>query len=164
MRRIAFALIFLMTLLQLGAAGFAHVDRLRSADLLATEEERARVIRRAVERAREDALVARGVAEPSWHLSDGPDVPATLQELQKMADDNGVKLDGMSASDSATPGRQTFAVTGTGEPAAVCGFLAAIEQTRRLIVVESGAVMPGDNVQTLAFDFGISTWHNGEGQ
>lgn len=98
-------------------------------------------------------------AEPAWQLLRGPEVVETMQALQQLGDAAGVTFEEHKALNSADRGRQTFSVSGYGAPAAVCAFLAAIERSKRLMIVETGHVTPGGGGQ-LAFTFGVATYHS----
>ncbi|MFY9344414.1 MAG: hypothetical protein WAT39_18115 [Planctomycetota bacterium] len=104
------------------------------------------------------------VPEPSrWRLLEGPDVAGTMQSLQGIGDATGVTFDGIKAAQSTTPGRQSFQLNLRGTPVQVCTFLAAVEQHERLLVIETGRVMPGGGEQ-LALEIGVATYHQAGGQ
>ena len=101
---------------------------------------------------------ARAAAPPQvsrWRIDAGADVSGTLQVLQAAGDAAGIELAGLKATQSKTPGKQTFLISGTGTPSALCDFVTAIEQRDLLLIVESGRVMPSAGT-AVAFEFGIA--------
>jgi hypothetical protein len=99
-------------------------------------------------------------AGPRWQLLDGPDVAATLERLNRLGVDHKVAFETVKAVQSNTQGKQSFLLAGRGTPQQVCEFVAAIEQDDRLVIVETGRVMPGGGEQ-ISFEFGVATYHKG---
>jgi hypothetical protein len=146
---------------QIGLAGVAFYAKQSTVTSLASEREQLRML--------QDQL-AQEVPQPGpaaevrpvarWQLLTGPDVVATMQELQRLGDEAGVVFDGQKAMRSADGGKQSFLIAGHGKPSDVCGFVAAVEQTDRLMIVETGRLLPGGGDQ-VAFELGVATYHEG---
>jgi hypothetical protein len=102
-------------------------------------------------------------APAKWRLLDGPDVAGTMQSVQGLADSAGLAVDTIRAVASSAVGKQGFQLTARGTPRQVCGFLATLEQQERLLVVESGRVLPA-TAGTIAIELGFVTFHQGGGQ
>ena len=102
-------------------------------------------------------------SKPRWHLDDNVEVAGTLQLVQSLGDVAGVTLSSINAARASAPGRQAFQVSGRGRPEQVCAFLASIEEEERLIVVESGKVVPGGPTE-VQFEFGLTTYLKAGGQ
>ncbi len=153
-----------VTLLQGGAAGVAHWWRVDSEKALRAEQEAlADAQRRSTARGEQEQPKDPEPVGPTWSLLEGPDVAATLQRVNELGVEAGVTFDLIKASASKTPGKQAFEVAGRGKPGSVCGFLAAVEQNDRLMIVESGRFTPGDE-EEVAFQLAIATYHRGGGR
>lgn len=157
------------TLLQLGGAGAVWFLRGEEAQRLAGEQARAVTLAKDLEA--QQARLAQPTREPEpapaaenassrWRLLDGPDVATTLEVVNALGVEMHLTFDVIKAATSNVVGKQTFQLAGHGTPPQVCEFLAAIENHQRLIVVESGRVMPGDG-ETISFEFGLATYHRG---
>lgn len=162
-RRVVWAVLICgASLLQVGAAGaiwFGHQDAQRR---LVEEQQRIATLQRQLEAQQE--LTTKGptaeVVPSRWRLLDGPDVAATMEVVNNLGVEARVTFDTIRASTSNVAGKQMFQVSGHGTPVQVCEFLAAIEQHDRLIIVESGRVVPGGD-ELIAFDLGLATYHHG---
>lgn len=163
-RRGVVLLTLLATLLQGGAAGVAHWWRSESDRAVAAEQEQLAVAqRRNAARGEQPSDVEPAPVAPQWRLLDGPDVAATLQRVNDLGVDAHVVFDVIKASASNTTGKQVFQVAGRGAPPRVCELLAAIEKSERLMIVESGRFLPGDEGE-VAFELSIATYHRGGGR
>lgn len=157
------ALVLIAGVLQAGMAGVAFYGRRAAERDLSSEAARAESVAReivAVRQAQEQRPVE---SSPRWQLLDGPDVPGTLQIVQSLGDAAGITLDSVKAAPSSTVGKQTFQIAARGSPRQVATFLASIEQHPRLIVVESGKVVPATATE-IGFELGLATYHVGGGQ
>jgi hypothetical protein len=90
-----------------------------------------------------------------------PDVVATLQVLQRLGDDAGVWFDSQDVEKSEQPGKQPYMVTGRATPHQLCAFIAGIESSNRLIIIEQGRVTPASE-KLVAFELGLATYHRTE--
>lgn len=155
-------LVVVATLLQLGTAGAVRFVRDDARKALDAEQQRAVALQRQLESQQERAAsVDEQAPEPTrWRLLDGPDVAATMEAINALGVEAHVTFDVIKAATSNVAGKQTFQLSGHGTATQVCEFLAAIEQHTRLIVVESGRMMPGGDEQ-IAFDLGLATYHRG---
>ena len=162
-KKLLVVVVVLATVLQAGLAGVVFYGRRATEGELRGERERVAATARQVEQSRERKS-ATAPKEPSrWHLQEGVDVSGTLQLIQALGDAAGVEFTSVKASQSSTVGRQSFQITGGGTPDQVCGFLGDIEQHARLIVIESGRLLPGAGI-TITFELGLATYHAGGGQ
>ncbi|MGE3174640.1 MAG: hypothetical protein AB7O97_18555 [Planctomycetota bacterium] len=91
-------------------------------------------------------------------LSARPDVVGTLRELESLAVRAGAGLEDARALPSDAPGSLAFRVQGEATPGALCGLLAAIENSDRLLVVESGRVSARDHGR-VDYEFRVATYH-----
>lgn len=163
-RRGVVLLTLLATLLQGGAAGVAHWWRSESDRAVVVEQERLAVAqRRNAARAEQVPEPEPAPVAPQWRLLDGHDVAATLQCVNELGAEKHVVFDVIKASASNTTGKQAFQVAGRGVPQRVCEFLASIERSERLMIVESGRFLPGDEGE-VAFELAIATYHRGGGR
>lgn len=163
-RRGVVLLTLLATLMQGGAAGVAHWWRSESDRAVTTEQEQLVLAqRRNAARGEHSPEPEPAPVAPQWFLLDGPDVAATLQRVNDLGVDAHVVFDVIKASASNTAGKQAFQVAGRGTPQRVCEFLASIERSDRLMIVESGRFLPGDEDE-VAFEFAIATYHRGGGR
>ncbi len=151
------------TVLQAGLAGAMFYGRRMTELELRNERERAAATARLVAQAKERALETVPKEPSRWHLQEAIDVSGTLQLIQALGDAAGVEFASVKASQSSTAGRQSFQITGIGTPAQVCAFLGDVEQDGRLIIIESGRLLPGAGV-TISFELGLATYHAGGGQ
>ena len=145
---------------QLALAGVAYFWRAGEQNDLAKQQQRLQQLRGQASRREAPPAPTPPVAERRQLLS-GPDVVATLQILQQLGDEAGVVFDSQQALRATSAGKQTFSVTGHGTPEQVCAFVAGIEQHDRLMVVETGRVLPASEA-TIAFELGVATYHGGE--
>lgn len=145
------------TALQAGAAGV--IFWLRDATEQSVEATRRRVGELEEHLAelemKHEEQVAVPVPVSRWRIADAADVSGTLQIVQAAGDAAGVEISGLGATQSKTPGRQTFVIAGAGRPQAVCELIAALEQRDTLILVESGRILPA-TADTVAFEFGLA--------
>ena len=143
-------------------AGIAHVQR--SGCEAEPERERARLTTQ-LARAEQALTLPAPLAETTarqWCLLDSAEVATTLQVVQTLVDASGVTLLSAKATPSSSGGRQTFLLTGRARPQQLCELLASIERHDRLMVVETGRVVPGDEAQ-VDFELGLATWHRDGG-
>lgn len=150
-----------IALLVFGSAGLVWQLRLGVDAELRTGRERVARLRGELARSAQLGEVAAAASDGSQHtfrLLDGPEVVETLQALRALADGAGVTIDEQHALGASEPGKQPFTVAGRGAPQAVCRFLAAIESSARLTIVESARFAAGDE-QHLAFTIGLATYH-----
>jgi hypothetical protein len=156
-RRIVAGIVLAAAGLQVGLAGAAFFARQSAERDLASESQRREVLEARIQVA-ESVEPRELVATPKWTLAHSSDVSGTLQIIQHLGDASGVSLTGLKAAKSKTDGKQTFQITGVGAPTDVCAFVAAIEQHDRLIVVETGRILPRTET-TIVFEIGLSTYH-----
>jgi len=145
---------------QLGLAGVAGLIRKGTIEDLSVQEGQLEMLRQQLSRASEQPGALDVRAAERWHLHDGPGVVTTMQQVQKLGDATGIAFDGLKAMLSADNGKQAFVVTGHGEPSKVCSFMAAIEQDDRLMIIETGRLLPAGGGQ-MAFEFGLATYYAG---
>jgi hypothetical protein len=159
------AVVAVVVLLQLGSAGVAWFGRQRVAESLQTEQVQLESAQRELERQRERALeqVTPAPRLSTWQLLPAADVAGTMQALQQIGDQNGVVVEDLKALPSNTRGKQAFTLTGRGRSQQVAAFLVAVEAGDRLIVIESGRVMPGGDDE-LYFELGFATYPRGGGR
>lgn len=91
-------------------------------------------------------------------LSARPDVVGTLRELESLAVRAGAGLEDARALPSEAAGSLAFRVQGEATPGALCGLLAGIENSDRLLVVESGRVSARDHGR-VGYEFRIAAFH-----
>lgn len=113
---------------------------------------------------------AKSVPEPAepaaarrWQLFEQTDAAGIVQTIQDAAEDAGVVLDQVAAAAAAESGKQSVRVIGRGRPNAVCTFLADLEQSERLLVVESGRIEPA-SPGAIGFELGVAAYQRGGGQ
>lgn len=161
-KKVIVLLVVLVTLVQVALAAVAFVWHRQEADkvvasnvsLQAARDRLANVL------SQDEAATVPVVDQRTWRLLHGPDVVPTLQRLQQLGDEAGVLLDSQKALRSTSVGKQSFALLGRGSPTQVCAFAAAIEQDPRLMVVETGRLLPSSD-EYIAFEFGVATYHRG---
>lgn len=142
-----------------GLAAAAHLGRRSGERALAELRQQVEALQQLASRSDPAPLAEPAPAPPAgprWHLADGPDVVATLQLVQGLGDAAGITFDSLTATRSGTVGRQTFRVSGRATPRGLCAFVAAIEAAERLVVVETGRILPGDEAR-VAFELGLAT-------
>ena len=83
---------------------------------------------------------------------------ATLQELQAIGERCGIAFDSQRALRSNRAGKQPFEIEGRATPEQLCQFVAEIERSERLMVIENGSVMPSSESH-VAFELGLATYH-----
>jgi hypothetical protein len=148
--------------LQGGLAGVAHLSRRSLQDQLEAERQRLEQLEENYEQAqRSEQPVRPESRQPAWQLLDGPDVVQTLQQLQVIGDEVGLTFDTQKAVRSAEAGKQPFLLSGHATAGQVAAFVAAVERSQRLMVLETGRVTPAGGDQ-VAFEFGLATYHQGE--
>jgi hypothetical protein len=99
-------------------------------------------------------------ASGRWQLPDEPDATGTLSVLTRLADETHVALTGLKALPTESQERVSFTVEGAGDPAAVCGFIAGVENEPRVLVVEQGTVRAADSGDgAVKFQLRVSAWH-----
>lgn len=158
------AVVLVVGVLQAGLAGVAFYGRRAVERNLAEETATAESLAREIAAVRHrQAQRPSGDSKPAWQLLDAPDVPGTLQIVQALGDAAGITLDSVKAAPSNTVGKQTFQIGARGTPRQVATFLTGIEQHTRLIVVESGKVLPYSATE-VGFELGLATYHAGGGQ
>lgn len=146
-----------------GLAGIAFLSRESARKELVNQEQQLQMLQQQLELAALQPMEPPKVVSRKWRLTTGPEVVATMQELQQLGDANGVTFDGLKAMRSADRGRQSFAVTGHAPPHNVCALIAAIEQDDRLMIIETGRLLPAGG-EHIAFEFGVATYYSGEQQ
>jgi hypothetical protein len=156
-------LVLFAGVVQAGLAGVAFYGRHAAEQELANELVKAESVVREIAARQQGGERQSGAPATQWQLLDGPDVPGTLQIVQTLGDAAGITLDSLKAAPSSTVGKQTFQIVARGTPRQVVTFLAGIEQHARLIVVESGKVVPA-SVDEIGFELGLATYHVGGGQ
>lgn len=147
-------------LLLVGMAGVAYMTRSSTVNALSEQESQLKMLREQLAVAGEQASFTPAAADRQWKLHSGPEVVITMQTVQKLGDAAGVAFDGLKALRSADSGKQSFAIAGHGTPDDVCAFLASVEQNNRLMIVETGRMVPAGGDQ-VAFEFGLATYHAG---
>jgi hypothetical protein len=148
------------TALQAGFAGVSFLMNRRTDERLCTARGQLQAQRLLLAQEREREKAPKSPAASRWQLLASPDVTGTMQMLQVAGDAAGISVDGVKATQSNTPGKQSFQLAGRGSPEQVCEFLSAIEQNSRLVVIESGRILPASDVQ-IAFELGLATYHVG---
>jgi len=144
-----------------GVAGVAHLSRQSQQDLIVAEQKRLEQLETNFENARSGGDAAPVQAGAVWRLLHGPDVVATLQQLQAMGDELGVVFETQKAVPSADPDKQPFLLRGRGTAQQVARFVAAVERSPRLMILETGRMTPAGGDQ-IAFEFGLATYHGEE--
>lgn len=147
-------------LLLAGLAGVAYMTRSSSVDALAEQQSQLEMLCGQLESAGHQSASTPTSAPMRWQLHRGPEVVTTMQTVQKLGDAAGVAFDGLKALRSADSGKQSFSIAGHGTPVSVCAFLAAVEQNDRLMIVETGRLVPAGGDQ-VAFELGLATYHAG---
>ena len=146
-----------------GLAGVA--DALRGGSEEALREESDRLVKLQIELEERTAVASHSAnlaSSDTQHrrLPKQAEVVRTLQELQRLGDAAGIVIDGVRAMRDSTPGRQPFVLTGHGSARELCTFVEAIEVHERLMIVETGRLLPsGDH--RVAFELGVATYHEG---
>lgn len=147
-------------LLFAGTAGVASWRRSSAADALAEERSRVEQLQRQLEETTKQAAAPMVETATRWQLQPGPEVVATMQTVQMLGDQAGVVFSSLKALRSADHGRQSFTAAGRGRPDSVCAFLASIEQHDRLMIVETGRLVPAGGGD-IGFEIGLATYHGG---
>lgn len=161
----SFALVALAAGVVVAALAFAGVARLqRTSAERQLEHERARLAEQLAraEKIEQQPAPQAETLPPRCRLLDGAEVATTLQVVQTLVDACGVTLVSAKATPSPTGGRQTFLLAGRARPEQLCELLASIERHERLMVVETGRLVPGDAAQ-VEFELGLATWHRDGG-
>ena len=161
-KKVVVFLVVFATVVQLALAAVAFMWHRQEADKVAASNLSLQEARdRLAEIVNREEPAAKPVAnQRTWRLLTGADVVPTLQRLQQLGDAAGVTLDSQKALRATSEGKQPFALLGRGSPAQVCAFAAAIEQDPRLMVVETGRLLPLSD-EHIAFEFGVATYHRG---
>ncbi|HEB54618.1 MAG TPA: hypothetical protein ENI87_15320 [bacterium] len=147
-----------------GMAGVTVVARRYAADELEASRANLQSAVRELARASDDRDSAPGDSEACpYRLLAEPDVVGTLRDLNRLGSDAGITIDSQQALKTSDKGKQSYVVSGRGRPTQVCRFLAAIEKSERLLVVETGRVVPADAGE-VAFEVGLATYQCGERQ
>lgn len=162
-RRVAASIVIGAAALQAVFAAAAFFARGSAERSLQTERSRCEELEVRIEMAESTVGNTDAATEAAWQLADAPDVSGTLQLIQGLGDDAGVELTRLEAKKSTTDGKQTFQITGSAAPAKVCEFVASIEQSERLVVVETGRILPGTEAAVI-FDLGLATYHATRGE
>lgn len=153
-------------LVPLLAVGFAALPILRRHDVGAAIDEAQAVVTDLRDRLATLPAPAPVVStRPVSHSQIGavPDLAGTMRDLESLA---AVAQAGLTnaaplAGAVVVPGRQEFRISGRARPTSLCTFLAAIENSARLMVIASGRVeaAAGD---TLDYEFVLATFHHVE--
>ena len=157
-RRIVASIVVSAAAVQIAFAAIAFVARGSTESDLAAARDRHDDLVERIELAESERVATASAHSDRWQLADAPDVSATLRLVQELGDAAAVELTSLAATKSTTEGRQSFRITGTASPAAVCTFLRSVEQSDRLVVVESGRVLPGSETAVI-FDLDLATYH-----
>ena len=159
---LAFVVVVGLTVVQAGAAGLAHFWCAATATQLAAEQGQLLTVQQQLGAQAAPQVEVAPVMDtkPRWQLLDGPDVAATLETINQLGTEAKVTFGSIKAAQSNTVGKQSFQVSGWGTPAQVCWFLAAVEHGGRLVIVESGRIVPGGDEQ-ISFELGLATYHGG---
>lgn len=161
--RVVAVVAVLIAAVQVALAGVAFWARREADGHLRSAREQVGALSAQVAAARAQAVPPAPPVDSQWSLLESADVSGTLQLVQSLGDGAGITFTSVKATTSTTAGRQSFLIGGTGTPAQVCAFVAAIEVNPRLTVVENGRLTPGAGEQ-VAFEFGLATYHTGGGQ
>lgn len=162
-KRVVVTVIVLITALQAGLAGVAGYGRKQADGLLGAARAGVNALTMQVENGKLQAVPEPVPGDSKWSLLENADVSGTLQIVQGLGDAAGITIANAKAGQSATIGRQSFQISGTGTPAQVCTFIASVEGNARLIVVESGRFLP-ECSEEITFELGLATYHTGGGQ
>lgn len=147
---------------QAGLAGVAHFSCENLQQQIAAERDLLEELEQSFEEAQRDGKpVERTSVAPTWELLDGPGVVTTLQQLQVIGDELGVTFDVQKAVRSAEKGKQSFQLNGHATSAQVAGFVAALERSERLMILETGRLLPAGGDQ-ITFELGLATYHTEE--
>lgn len=152
--------VLLATLAPMTFAGIAHFARARNEASLDRERQLVAEFGRQLEDAEWRGRMPGEPAPPQWQLLPNSDVTATLQALQALVDQSGIALEAVKAAPAGRNGRQLFLLGGSGRPEQICALVAGIERCTRLIVVETGRLLPRSD-ETIDFEFGLATYHRG---
>lgn len=143
-------------------AGVAHLSRRSLQGQIESEKGRLSELEASFQEAQQRGKSAgKEPNGPSWTLLAGPDVVATLQQLQVMGDAFGVTFDKQTVVRSADHGKQSFVLAGHATPLQLARFVSAVELSPRLMILETGRVAPAGGDQ-VAFEFGMATYHGEE--
>ncbi len=155
-----FGLIVVMFVGQGGAAGLAWYLRHDTSGRLQAARARNLELQQEANRAQPAPVVETQPAPRQLRLPETNDVTGTMQLLEGLCDAAAVSVDALKAMPSNTAGKQPFQVVVRGTPQQVCVLLATIEQHERMLVIESGRVIPGGD-EVLSIEFAVSAWHLG---
>jgi hypothetical protein len=152
--------IVVLTAVQLGVAGLVRLGNVRVAGELDAAVLEVRRLEGDLQQSPLPKPVDPLPVDPQtpFFLASKADVVVTLQVVQGLGDSAGVVFDSLKAVRGGTVGRQDFTVAGRGTPEQVCQLLASIERQERLLVVESGRIVPTGTPQ-VSFEFGIAVYH-----
>jgi hypothetical protein len=159
-KTVAVGLSVTIGLLLVGLAGVVYMTKSSTINALSEQESQLLMLREQLAGAGDQASFTPAAANKRWELHSGPEVVLTMQAVQKLGDAAGVEFVGLKALRSADSGKQSFAIAGHGTPDDVCAFLASVEQNDRLMIVETGRMVPAGGDQ-VAFEFGLATYHAG---
>lgn len=159
-KSLSIVVVGIATVAQLGLAGIAWWSRRSTEEERNAERVTAANYAAQLATAQTPSAGAAAGRTPHPTLLASPDVAGTLRALQTIGDEVGITLVSLKAAQSTTVGRQTFVLSGRGTPDQLCAFVAGIEQSERLVVVEGGKVAPGSD-QEVNFEMGLSTHHVG---
>lgn len=152
--------ILLASLLQGGLAGVAYFGRKTSEGILQAEQGLTSRLAAEIATARQRQAESPAPPPSQWSLLENPDVSGILELIQARGDAAGIVFSNLKAAQSSTAGKQSFQIAGYGTPDQLCHFVADIEKQERLILVESGKVVPGTESE-IRFELGMATYHLG---
>lgn len=159
-RSIVATMVVALTVLQGAAAGLAWFLRQDANRELRTHLSTNEGLQRELAHARPAPSGETRVPAPKWRLPEIPDVAGTMQVVQSIGDVAKVTFDDIKAVATNTIGKQPFSVVVRGTARQVTTFLAAIEQSSRLLVIENGRFLAGGDDGVVA-ELGIATYHLG---
>lgn len=161
-KTVAVVAVIVTGLLLAGAAGVAYFSKQSVADEIQSQQAELETLQQQLESTKQAEVenATKGSAGRCQLLA-GPEVVITMQKVQSLADAAGISIDGLKAIRSAESGKQSFALSGHGQPRVVCDFLAAIEVDDRLMIVETGRLLPAGE-KNVAFELGLATYHGSD--
>ncbi len=86
------------------------------------------------------------------------DIVGTLRELESLGVAAKAGVSETRPLPTATPGQQSFRLQGSAPLANLCALLAAIENSPRLMILDSGRV-EADPTGDVRYEFALSTFH-----
>jgi hypothetical protein len=152
--------IVVLTAVQLGVAGLVRLGNVRVAGELDAAVLEVRRLEGDLQQSPLPKPVDPLPVDPQtpFFLASKADVVVTLQVVQGLGDSAGDR-EVLAADGASTHGLEAVEDhAGRGTPEQVCQLLASIERQERLLVVESGRIVPTGTPQ-VSFEFGIAVYH-----